>query len=430
MRFSVCNLGCKVNAYEAESVASMLERKGWQRVDFDKQADAALIFTCAVTNTAASKSRKMMHRIRRNYPETIIAMVGCYAQIDDGMLKDAEIIVGSSHKKQLPEYLDQYLETKQPVRVLDDLKDTPFETLSADGFDSRARAYLKIQDGCNQFCTYCVIPYVRGRERSMEPDLALKEAVRISKSYKEIVLTGIHTGRYGKEHGVTLAQLMERILQEAKDLERLRISSIEITEIDDHLIRLMKENPKIARHLHIPLQAGSDEILRAMGRPYTTDEYFIAIEAIRAQLPDVSISCDLITGFPGETDELFEASMRFCEKCRFTFMHVFPYSPRVSTKAAEMDHQIDPRVKKERTAKAMELSAKLADAYREKWVGKDAVVITEETEDGYTKGYTSQYIPVRIHGTLPHGKAVKVKLNDYTDHMMYGVKEDETDRTV
>ncbi|MBR3350233.1 MAG: tRNA (N(6)-L-threonylcarbamoyladenosine(37)-C(2))-methylthiotransferase MtaB, partial [Solobacterium sp.] len=210
MRFSICNLGCKVNAYEAESIASLLEKKGWRRVDFSEEADAALIFTCAVTNTAASKSRKMMHRIRRNYPDTIVAMVGCYAQIDDGMLDQAQIIVGSSHKKQLPEYLDEYLQTRKPVRILDDLKDTPFETLSADGFDSRARAYLKIQDGCNQFCTYCVIPYVRGRERSMEPDLALRDAVRISKDYKEIVLTGIHTGRYGREYGVSLAELMER----------------------------------------------------------------------------------------------------------------------------------------------------------------------------------------------------------------------------
>lgn len=431
MKFSICNLGCKVNAYEAESVASLLEKKGWERVDFDEQADAALIFTCAVTNTAASKSRKMMHRIKRNFPECAVAMVGCYAQIDDGMLKDAEIIVGSSHKKDLPQYIDEYFETKKPVRVLDDLKDTPFETLSADGFDSRARAYLKIQDGCNQFCTYCVIPYVRGRERSMAPDTAVKEAVRISKDYREIVLTGIHTGRYGREYGVSLAELMERILNEAVNLERLRISSIEITEIDDHLIRLMKTNKRIARHLHIPLQAGSDEILSAMGRPYTTDEYFEKIEAIRKELDGVSVSCDLITGFPGETDEMFARTLQFIEKCRFSFLHVFPYSPRVNTVAAAMDHQISPEVKKKRTSEAMQLSQKLADEFRTARLGNKAEVMCEESEDGYTKGYTSEYIPVRIKGVLPHGTMAAVRLSEYRDHMMYGeVINNETDTIV
>ena len=262
----------------------------------------------------------------------------------------------------------------------------------------------------------------------MEPDLAVREAVRISKDYKEIVLTGIHTGRYGREYGVSLAELMERILHEAKDLARLKISSIEITEIDDHLIRLMKENDRIARHLHIPLQAGSDAILKAMGRPYSTQEYYDRIEWIRRELDDVSISCDLITGFPHETDELFAETMAFIEKCAFSFLHVFPYSPRANTPAAVMDHQIDPKVKKQRTAQAMALSERLADRYREGFVNKEACVICEEHENGFTKGYTSQYIPVKIRGELPHGQAVKVRLSDYTDHVMYGdVIEDETD---
>ena len=420
MRFSICNLGCKVNAYEAESVASLLEKKGWQRVPFDEEADAALIFTCAVTNTAAAKSRKMMHRIKNNWPNCITAMVGCYAQIDDGMLEEAEIIVGSSHKKSLPLYLEEYLETREKIRILDDLKETPFEFLSADGFDSRARAYLKIQDGCNQFCAYCVIPYVRGRERSMAPEAAVKEAVRITKDYKEIVLTGIHTGRYGREYNVTLAELMERILDQAEDLKRLRISSIEVTELDDHLISLMKGTDRIARHLHIPLQAGSDEILKSMGRPYTTDEYYEKIEWIREQMPGISISCDLITGFPGETDVLFEETMAFLKKCRFSFLHVFPYSPRANTRAAAMKNQIDPRIKKERTARAMALSNELADEYRKQWTGRETVVISEEIKDGYTTGYTSEYIPVLIKAELPHGEAFRVRLTEYKDRQMYG----------
>jgi threonylcarbamoyladenosine tRNA methylthiotransferase MtaB len=213
---------------------------------------------------------------------------------------------------------------------------------------------------------------------------------------------------------------MERILDQAKDLERLRISSIEVTELDEHLISLMKSTDRIARHLHIPLQAGSDEILKAMGRPYTTDEYYEKIEWIREQMPGISVSCDLITGFPGETDELFEETMAFIRKCRFSFLHVFPYSPRANTRAAAMKNQIDPRIKKERTARAMALSNELAGEYRKEWTGKEAVVITEECRDGFTSGYTSQYIPVLIKGELPHGEAVRIVMREYKDRQMYG----------
>ena len=424
MKFSVCNLGCKVNAYEAESIASMLVEKGWQRVPFDEQADAALIFTCAVTNTAAQKSRKMMHRISRTWPECIIAMVGCYAQIDDGMREEAQIILGSSHKKELPQLLDEYLEKREKIRVLDNLEDTPFETLRANGFDSRARAYLKIQDGCNQFCTYCVIPHVRGRERSMDPDTAVREACRIAKDYKEIVLTGIHTGRYGREYNVTLAQLMKRILKEAEGLERLRISSIEITEIDDELIDLMQTDPRIAKHLHIPLQAGSDRILKAMGRPYTLQEYYDRITSIREQISDVAISCDLITGFPGETDEDFNDTLAFIRKCELAFLHVFPYSPREKTPAAKMRPQVDPRVRRQRAAQALKLSAQLREDYGRKWTGRKAEVMCEEEDGAYTKGYTSQYIPVRLKGHHPHGRMKTAVLKEFRDGVMYAEEAD------
>ena len=420
MRFSVCNLGCKVNAYESESIASQLQSAGWQRVDFDEEADAALIFTCAVTNTAAQKSRKMMHRIRRNHPCCVIAMIGCYAQIDDGMLDEAEIIVGSAHKKLIPQYLEKYFADREKIRDLDDPSDTPFEILTADGFESRARAYLKVQDGCNQFCTYCVIPYVRGRERSMPPETAVAEAVRISRDYNEIVLTGIHTGRYGREYGITLADLIRRILKEASGLERLRISSIEVTELDEDLIGLIREEPRIARHLHIPLQSGCDEILKAMHRPYTTTEYLEKIEWIRERIPDVSISCDLITGFPGETDEQFASSCEFLRKCRFSFMHVFPYSPRENTAAASFADQVSPQIRKQRALQAMAISQQLADEYRMQWVNSEADVILEESEGNETKGYTSQYIPVRIAGVHPHGQCAHVILREYRDHQMYG----------
>lgn len=419
MKFSICNLGCKVNAYEAESVASSLVEKGWERCDFDEKADAALIFTCAVTNTAAAKSRKMLHRIHRLYPECVTAVVGCYAQINDGLLDDADIILGSKEKNRLVDCLEQFMSDHKPIRMIDELSGMPFEPMLASDFENHSRAYLKIQDGCNQFCSYCIIPYARGRERSMEPDLVVSMIRKIAQSYEEVVLTGIHTGRYGKEHGVTLAGIIERLLRET-DIRRIRISSIEITEIDDHLIDLMVQYPtRIARHLHIPLQSGCDEILHAMHRPYTTQQYYDRIEEIRNRLEHVSISCDLMTGFPGESEEYHEQAMAFAEKCGFSFLHVFPYSQREGTPAATMENQVPTQVKKTRAKEAIALSHRLSEAYQKQRIGQDDVIVAETYKDGYTTGYTSDYIQVHVQGKLPQGKMIPVVLTSYEDGKMY-----------
>lgn len=421
MKFSVCNLGCKVNAYEAESIAAILENKGWQRVGFEESADAALIFTCAVTNTAAAKSRKMLHRVRRNNPKCVTAVVGCYAQIQDGGLVDADIILGSREKKKLPEYLFQYLETHEKIVKVDDLSGAPFEPLLADSFENHARAYLKIQDGCNQFCSYCVIPFARGRERSMEPDMVIQEISRIAENYSEVVLTGIHTGRYGKEYGVTLAGLMERILKETS-IGRIRISSIEVTEVSDELIALMEEEPeRIARNLHIPLQSGNDEVLKAMHRPYTTEQYYNRIEYIRKRLKDVSISCDLITGFPEESQFQHEEAMEFVKKCGFAFLHVFPYSEREGTLAVKMK-QVPVPVRKERARQMIALSEQLRLSYEEKQIGKEAVIVAETYSEGYTEGYTSDYISVKTEGKIPHGTMCRVILDSIQNGQIYARK--------
>ena len=429
MKFSVCNLGCKVNAYEAECVAGTLVKDGWQRVSFDEPADACLIFTCAVTNMAAQKSRKMMHQARRRNPEAAVMMVGCYSQINDGRLDDADILLGSGHKKDAPKYLYQFLETHEKIKVLDLAEEAAFEPLVTDTFENRTRAYLKIQDGCNQFCSYCVIPYARGRERSMDPDLAVREIQKLSRSYSEVVLTGIHTGRYGREHGLTLTDLIGRIMRET-DLQRLRISSIEITEITDEFLQMMKEEPRIARHLHIPLQSGCDRTLREMNRPYTCDEYYARIAEIRQMIPDIAISCDLIVGFPGESEEDFAKTCAFLKKCAFTFLHVFPYSARTNTPAAARKDQIDPKTKKQRAAVCAAISRELASSFGRSQEGKIAEVIAEQQENGYTKGYTSQYLPVRISGNVPAGKEVQVRLTQYADGCMYAEVVNETDRTV
>lgn len=418
MKFSIMNLGCKVNAFEAEAIASELEKRGWERTDFSNPADATLIFTCAVTNMAAQKSRKMMHRARRLNPDTTIVMVGCYVQVDDGQLEDADLLIGTAHKQEIPDLLEQYQKNHAKIHLIDDLTGLQFQNLQSDQYENHARAYLKIQDGCNQFCTYCVIPFARGRERSMHPDLVIQDAKRISKNYKEIVLTGIHTGRYGREYGVTLADLMERILKEVPDLFRLRISSIEITELDDRLLELFKNEPRIAKHLHIPLQAGSDTVLERMHRPYNTEKYYAKIESIRKEIPDISISCDLITGFPGESDEEFDETYAFLKKCNFSFLHVFPYSLRVGTKAAEMPCQVDAKVKKARAQKCISLSIDLQHSFEETWLGKKAEVIAETKQDGYTSGYTSQYIPVKIKGEYEHGTIIPIELKKIENNVV------------
>ncbi|MGM9941132.1 MAG: tRNA (N(6)-L-threonylcarbamoyladenosine(37)-C(2))-methylthiotransferase MtaB [Bulleidia sp.] len=429
MKFSICNLGCKVNAYEAESVASILESQGWERTGFGETCDAALIFTCAVTNTAAAKSRKMLHRIRRQQPECITAVVGCYAQINDGCLDEADIILGSKEKSKLPEYLNRFVSTHEKIREIDDLAGMPFEPLLAGDFENHSRAYLKIQDGCNQFCSYCIIPYARGRERSMEPDLVVREIRKIAASYSEVVLTGIHTGRYGREHGVTLAQLMERLLQETP-IQRIRISSIEITEIDDALISLMEQYPdRIARHLHIPLQSGCDSVLAAMHRPYTTQQYYDRIESIRKRLGHVAVSCDLMTGFPGESDADHKAALAFAKQCGFSFMHVFPFSERQGTPAAAMAGSVPVSVRKERAREAIALSDEMRESYAKTRLGIPDVIVAETYRDGYTDGYTSDYVSVRVKGCLPHGKMVKVVPESIVDHQVYAKEliEHETD---
>ncbi len=419
MKFSICNLGCKVNAFEAESIAKQMEDKGWDRVSFDEPADATFIFTCAVTNMAAQKSRKMMHRARRQAPDCIVSMVGCYSQVEEGELDDADIILGTKEKREAVRYLEEYLKNPEKIRVVSKLDSVEFDNLETSQFENRTRAYLKVQDGCNQFCSYCVIPYARGRERSMAPDRVIAEAQKLAENYPEIVLTGIHTGRYGKEYGVTLTELMQRVLDEVPNLQRLRISSIEETEIDDAFIALVKKEPRIARHLHIPLQAGSDGVLKNMHRPYTTQQYYEKLEKIRKEIPGIAISCDLIVGFPQESDSEFEATCDFIQKCQFSFLHVFQYSVRKGTVAEKMSGHIDPRVKKARMKRCVALSDAMQAAYEESLVGSVVDVIAERSEEGYTRGYASQYAMVYIKGELPRG-LYRVRCTEYTNHHLIG----------
>jgi threonylcarbamoyladenosine tRNA methylthiotransferase MtaB len=421
MKFSVKNLGCKVNDYEAESIARQLEERGYERVPFEEPADASLIFTCAVTNTAAAKSRQMAHRARKLNPDCVIVAAGCYAQIAGDKLPDAELVIGSAHKKEIPDALDEYFRDGMHIVRVDNLEHASFDEMPIDRFEHQTRAYLKVQDGCNQFCSYCVIPYARGRERSMDPDHVILEAKRIAKRHHEIVLAGIHTGRYGREYHMTLADLIRRILREVPELSRLRISSIEVTELDDPFLDLLEENPRIARHLHIPLQSGSDTVLKRMNRPYDTAFYYAKIEEIRRRIPDISISCDLMTGFPGETDEEAEETMQFLKKCRFSFLHVFPFSAREGTKAAAMKDQVPMEVRRKRAAACIALSEQLYDSYKASWIGKDAEILFEEHTETETQGHTSEYLPVSVEGLHPRGELCTITIAELRDHQLCGV---------
>lgn len=419
MKFSVCNLGCKVNSFESEAIASELEERGWQRVEFEDEADACVIFTCAVTNTAAAKSRKMLHRIKRKFPATAVVMVGCYVEVGAEEIPEADLIIGTKNKAQIPDYIESYMENHERRVIIGDLKDLEFDNLSSTQFENKTRAYLKIQDGCNQFCSYCIIPYVRGRERSMAADEVIAQAKLIASSYPEIVLTGIHTGRYGKEFNVSLASLMRRILREVPSLERLRISSIESSEIDDELIALMKEEPRIARHLHIPLQAGSDEVLKAMHRPYSTKQYKDVLDKVRKEIDDVAVSCDIIVGFPGESDGQFEETLAFLRECEFSFLHVFPYSLRSKTAAEKLQNHVASDIKKQRTNATLSLSKQLSLQYHQKQIGKQFDVLVEEVKNGISKGHASQYFPVYIQKECERGKMYRVTAKEiYRDGIL------------
>jgi threonylcarbamoyladenosine tRNA methylthiotransferase MtaB len=425
--FAVSTLGCKVNTFESVSIVESLKREGFIEIDFNDLADVYIIFTCAVTNVASSKSRKKINQAIRQNKDAVICVVGCYVQLEPKEIKDNEnidILVGSNFKNKIPEYIKKVLETKEKIDVVSDvrLKDIDFENLGVSLFDKQVRAYLKIQDGCNQFCSYCIIPYARGKERSLSVDEVVSLSKTISLNHKEIVLAGIHTGRYFSD-GYDLTKLVKKILEENKKIERLRISSIEITEITDELIKLIKNDNRIARHLHIPLQSGSDEMLKLMRRPYDTKLYLNRINYIRNEIPDISISTDVIVGFPNETEKLFNDTLNFIKECSFSFIHVFPFSLKEGTDASKLKGFISNAEKKERVKKVSDLSKKLYYIYKETFINKELEVLIEKHEKNYSFGHSSEYIPVYIKGIFDKNQIIKVKGTHISNEDFYAIKE-------
>ena len=409
----VLTLGCKVNTYESEYLINILKEKGYVIKDFDDICDVYIINTCTVTNNSDVKSRKVIRQaIKRNSDACIIAM-GCFIEANkDIEIPGLDIIIGNKDKTKVPELIEEWFKNKETKRVIYEEELTKFEDMYINNFPGRTRAFVKIQDGCENFCSYCIIPFVRGKCRSKEEVKVIEEVkALVNNNYKEVVLTGIHTGSFGVDLDTSFADLLNKLVK-INGLERLRISSIETTELNEDVLDVLRNSKVIVDHLHIPIQAGSNEILKAMNRKYDLDFFENKIKEIRSIRPNISITTDIIVGFPGETEELFKKSMDTCKRIEFSKLHVFPFSERKGTKAIELPNKVSPEDKKDRTKRLLELSKELELNYMNKYLNKEVEVLIEEYKEGYSYGHTGNYLYVKINKELPHNEIVKVKIKD------------------
>lgn len=412
MKFYIATLGCKVNSYESSVMNDNLVNNGYQKTDVLEDADVCILNTCTVTNTSDNKSLKALRQLRRENNKAIIIVAGCMTQVlDDFSAIDADIIIGNKYKSSIVDLINEYKKTNKQIIKIDNIMDAPFETMKLNNFDY-TRAYVKIEDGCDNYCTYCIIPYSRGSVRSKDKDLVIKEITDlVSKGHEEIVLTGIHTGHYGADlDNYTFANLLKDILK-INGLKRLRISSIEINELTDEVLDIIKDNDIIVSHLHVPIQSGSDEILKLMNRKYDKKYFINRIEKIRSIRPDISITTDIIVGFPGETDELFNETLETVNIIRFSKIHVFPFSLRKGTKAEELPNHIDQTTKKERVKRLIEISRELEEEYARKFINKKITFLPEVYKDGYLIGHTGNYLLVKKKGStsdLYHEKEITI----------------------
>ncbi len=418
MKVGICSLGCKVNIYESELVTNILKNNNYTVVDFEDKADIYIINTCSVTNESDKKSRKMINRAKKNNPAAIIIVMGCYSQVNAEDI-DVDIVLGNKDKSKIVEIIEEYIKTKQKKKIIYDLTKVEFEKMEITNFDSHTRAFVKIQDGCNAFCSYCIIPYVRGRVRSKDPEDVIKEVTTlVEKGYKEIVLTGIHTGRYGTDINTNLEELLNKLVN-IPNIYRIRLSSIEINEITPGIKELLKENKVMAKHLHIPLQSGSNKILKLMNRRYNKEEFLSMVDNLR-DIPDISLTTDLIVGFPNEGEEEFNETIDTLKKIGFIKIHTFPYSKRKGTPAAIMDNQVFPEEKKKRVHRILDLSNKYEHNFYESKIGKIYDGVVEIHSNGTTIVHTSNFIPVIINDIVEEGTIVDVKIEKVEDLKVYG----------
>lgn len=427
MKVAFYTLGCKVNIYETENVEKEFKNRGYEIVSFDEVADVYVINTCSVTNTSDQKSRKIIRSCKKKNKDAIIIAMGCYTQIkyeEASKIDGVKIVIGNKYKNEVVDLLEEYLKTKKPIVKINKLNREKFEDMKISNFENHTRAFIKVQDGCNNFCSYCIIPYTRGNIRSKNKDDVINEVKELAKNgYKEIVLTGIDTGHYGLDiKDYDFSDLLND-LEKIDGIERIRISSVEITDLNDKFLQTLKNSKKIVDHIHIPLQSGCDKILKLMNRKYDLEFFFKKINEIRSIRKDMAITTDVIVGFPGETDEDFNDTVNTIKKVGFTELHVFPYSKREGTKAATMSNQVDGLVKKDRVRKLISLSNELKETYYKKFLGNKMEVLVEQNIDGYFIGHLSNYGKVKfVSDVREENKIVDVKLLKYENDVFYGEK--------
>ncbi|MFB6469407.1 tRNA (N(6)-L-threonylcarbamoyladenosine(37)-C(2))-methylthiotransferase MtaB [Cytobacillus sp. Hz8] len=415
-------LGCKVNHYETEAIWQLFKEQGYDRIDFEATSDVYIINTCTVTNTGDKKSRQVIRRAIRKNPDAVVCVTGCYAQTSPAeilAIPGVDVVVGTQDRVKMLDYVEQFKKERQPINAVGNImKNRVYEELDVPSFTDRTRASLKIQEGCNNFCTFCIIPWARGLMRSRDPEEVIRQTQSlVDAGYKEIVLTGIHTGGYGEDmKDYNLAALLKDIEAKVKGLKRLRISSIEASQITDEVIEVINQSNIIVRHLHIPIQSGSNSVLKRMRRKYTMEFFAERLSLLKKALPGLAITSDVIVGFPGETEEEFMETYNFIKEHKFSELHVFPYSKRTGTPAARMEDQIDEEIKNERVHRLIELSNQLAKEYASQFEDEVLEVIPEEhhnndDKSGLYEGYTDNYLKVVFQGTEDMiGKIVRVKI--------------------
>ena len=424
------NLGCKVNAYETEAMQEMLEKEGYEIVPFKEGADIYIINTCTVTNIADRKSRQMLHRARKMNPDAIVVAAGCYVQAQENEHHELDscidIVIGNNKKQDLIQILDEYESKCKTEKVIDINHTNEYENLNLSRTGEHTRAYIKVQDGCNQFCSYCIIPFARGRVRSRSLEDVVQEVTTLSgNGYKEVVLTGIHLSSYGvdfeEQEARKKTDLLTLILavHEIPGIERIRLGSLEPRIITEEFAKTIAGLPKMCPHFHLSLQSGCDATLKRMNRRYTTGEYYEKCELLRKYFDHPALTTDVIVGFPGETEEEFEESKAFVDKVNFYETHIFKYSKREGTRAAVMENQVPEQIKAERSAQLIELGAKKQDAYEKEMVGKDVEILVEEPAQINGKevqvGHTKEYIKVALESDENlQNQIVKARIDDHS----------------
>jgi len=429
-KVAITTLGCKVNQCESAALAEDLQRKNFLLVPFSSAADVYIINTCTVTSFSDFQSRQLIHRAHRANPRATILVTGCYAQIaapEIEVIEGVSFIVGNDRKHQIADLLQGNLSATSDVYAGNILRKNKFQNMPAAGFQNRTRAFLKIQDGCSSFCSYCIIPYARGRNRSLPPPAVLQNVEQLNqKNYKEIVLTGIHLGSYGYDLNppTKLSSLLYQLLNQYRHI-RFRLSSIEPNEITDELIDLFYQNDNLCPHLHIPLQSGDNEILKLMKRKYDTHFYGNLIEKVCRTIDDIAVGVDVMTGFPSESEKQFKNTFHLLDDLPIAYLHVFPYSERPGTAAQKIEPKIPQAIKKERAALLRDLSAKKREKYALRFLGKPLQVLVEKTKDkktGMAKGFSQNYLPFLLTGDSSSltNTIVTAQADKYFGERLYG----------